>query len=192
MFKKTNKSDGSQIAVSFEIIHLIVVLSKRFEEVFAKSALSKEQVYALAYTDSVGQDFEIEGKKRRIVQRTRMIRILRDIFGCNDTRAGELLNKIEQTRLIEAYRLTAQERMELFGDGQNKVFYVTQAGDDKIKEIVSELKHILTDITGGNQTLLMPPFAVGVGTIAKGIMLFLNVYSYLPRADSSEAVLRFD
>lgn len=157
---------------SFEIVHLIAVMSVRIERIFKTCKLDPLQMYVLADITSNGRKIRSE----QVLLRDQMTKKLKVIFGCNDDRVAELLREIYEHGLIDDFHLTKEEQMAAFNTdkGRRRVLSVKRKGTAKVELLVKELRKLYRELLKPKCPLLLVPNESDLGIVGSTITIFLT------------------
>ncbi len=168
---------SKQVDASFEILHLVSILSLRFSNVFIKCDLDVEQVYTLVYINSYGKLYpQKDNNEIKLVQRDQIGKILEDIFHCDKNRRTELIKDLYHKDLVDDFYLTKSEKDAIFGEGKTRVLSLTENGSKKTDEFTNELKNLFYELTDTNHNLLFLPQTSRKGKIAMMLVGFLKIF----------------
>ncbi len=160
--------------VSFEVLHLVSTISQRFNVIFERSGLSREKMYALSYIHAFGIEISVDNIAIRIFQRSRLVKIIMEVFRCDRTKTNKLINEMRKAGLIRVYELTPEEKSSYYGDGQNETLYLTEKGMAKLSAVIGDLTTLLGDLISRDSRMLLPPDASQLGFVASKIVWLLK------------------
>ena len=165
----------SNVAPSFEILHLVSTLTLRFNSVFKKCRLDIEQLYVLAYIDSHGKSTS-EGEK--VLLRSMITKVLKEVFNCTDSKVSNWVNELLTQRFLGETTLDKDEKANLFSvrEGRDKAVFIRRKGIAKLSFFIGELVKFRQEITTSNNRLLHPPGVDAHGPIASALAFFLSAY----------------
>lgn len=174
----------NQPDLSFELLHLITVISNRITLVFKKCNLTSAQMYTLVYLNSHGNIYR---QDQKIILRDRFTNILKQTFKLNKDQVSDLLKEIYDNDFIDDFYITKVELQEITGSsrGRTRVLGITKRGVKKVGEFGAELVRLHRELTQKNSKLLCPPDAKSPGVLGAGITAFLAVQevSAVPKVD---------
>ena len=168
--------------LSFELLHLISVLSNRIDIVFKRCGLSAAQMYTLVYINSHGRK---NRQNKKIIRRARFTNILKRTFVCNKDQVSDLLRDIYDDGLIDDFFITKEELETLFDDssGLTRVLSITNKGVRKVAKFGDELRKLHHELMQPKSSLLCPPDADNPGILGNAIpeFLVLQAMSAVPK-----------
>lgn len=158
--------------ISFELLHLISVLSNRIDIVFERCNLSSSQMYTLVYLQSFGVPYK---QDQKIILRDRFTKILKQTFNCNKDQVSDLLKEMYDDGLIGDFSISKEEMQETLGlsSGRTRVLSIKRKGVRKVAEFGDELRKLHFELTQHGSKLLCPPESDSPGPLGMAITFFL-------------------
>lgn len=165
-----NKND-----VSFEVLHLITILYKKFQNVYSNCEIKAEEIYILAYLNSFGKPSTYFNRPTKILQRGVLKQILINQFSCDKNSSSDVVVKMCVKDLVYKDQITLDEKRAMFGDGQTTIIGLTDQGKNKLNQFTINLEDLYNNIIDSEMKFFdFPDNHPQKGFVVMSLLFFLN------------------
>ena len=166
--------------VSFEVLHLIAILFKEFENLYNGCITESEEIYVLAYLHYFGIPYTYQQKPTKIIQTGKISKILKEHHFCNKNAPRAIINKLSKSNLIYEFNVELGEKRDLFVDGQTAVIGLTNEGENKLSQFTTKLEELYKGIIDSQLNLFdfpeNPQKNPKKGFVIKSLLFYLKNY----------------